>query len=168
MPMMQIMSWEIRLSVCSIQPLKCEYHCITPQSWKFSSIFCVLHNAILHWISYSSAFTLIYQIQARILIYASLLWFRFIYSTNCYVFIWIRSEHEANTERMVTKSTSMRHQEGGWPRDVDFSEQTGRCIYIYSSITTFHFHFSRHHHQTSNKDLPTLLFFFSCLYIYFF
>lgn len=34
------------------------------------------------------------------------------------------SEHEANTERMITKSTSMRHQEGGWPRDVDFTEQT--------------------------------------------
>lgn len=34
------------------------------------------------------------------------------------------SEHEANTERMVTKSSSMRHVEGGWPRDVDFTEQT--------------------------------------------
>ena len=41
------------------------------------------------------------------------------------IFIQIRSEHEANTERLVTKSTSMRHQEGGWPRDVDFTEQTG-------------------------------------------
>jgi len=35
-----------------------------------------------------------------------------------------RSEHEANTERLITKSSSMRHIEGGWPRDVDFTEQT--------------------------------------------
>jgi hypothetical protein len=35
-----------------------------------------------------------------------------------------RSEHEANTERLVTKSTSMRHVEGGWPKDVDFTEQS--------------------------------------------
>lgn len=34
------------------------------------------------------------------------------------------SEHEANTERQVTKSTSMRHVEGGWPKDVDFAEQS--------------------------------------------
>lgn len=36
----------------------------------------------------------------------------------------IRSEHEANTERLVTKSSSMRHMEGGWPKDVDFTEQS--------------------------------------------
>jgi dynein intermediate chain 2 len=35
-----------------------------------------------------------------------------------------RSEHEANTERLVTKSSSMRHVEGGWPKDVDFTEQS--------------------------------------------
>lgn len=34
------------------------------------------------------------------------------------------SEHEANTERLVTKSSSMRHVEGGWPKDVDFTEQS--------------------------------------------
>ncbi|GMI57834.1 hypothetical protein ScalyP_jg11938 [Parmales sp. scaly parma] len=34
------------------------------------------------------------------------------------------SESEANTERLVVKSTSMRHQEGGWPKDVDFTEQS--------------------------------------------
>lgn len=34
------------------------------------------------------------------------------------------SEHEANTERLVTKSSSMRHMEGGWPKDVDFTEQS--------------------------------------------
>lgn len=32
-------------------------------------------------------------------------------------------EHEANTERLITKHTSMRHVEGGWPKDVDFTEQ---------------------------------------------
>jgi dynein intermediate chain 2 len=31
------------------------------------------------------------------------------------------SESEANTDRLVTKSSSMRHQEGGWPKDVDFT-----------------------------------------------
>lgn len=36
----------------------------------------------------------------------------------------VRSEHEANTERLVTKSSSMRHVEGGWPKDVDFTEQS--------------------------------------------
>ena len=36
----------------------------------------------------------------------------------------IRSEHEANTERLITKSSSMRHVEGGWPKDVDFTEQS--------------------------------------------
>lgn len=35
-----------------------------------------------------------------------------------------RSEHEANTERMITKTSSMRHVEGGWPKDVDFTEQS--------------------------------------------
>ena len=35
-----------------------------------------------------------------------------------------RSEHEANTERLVTKSSSMRHVEGGWPKDVDATEQS--------------------------------------------
>ncbi|CAM9570000.1 unnamed protein product [Chrysoparadoxa australica] len=34
------------------------------------------------------------------------------------------SEHEANTERLITKHTSMRHMEGGWPKDVDFTEQS--------------------------------------------
>lgn len=32
------------------------------------------------------------------------------------------SEHEANTERLVMKTTSIRHLEGGWPKDVDCSE----------------------------------------------
>eukprot|EP00595_Chromulina_sp_UTEXLB2642_P001995 CAMPEP_0196762078 /NCGR_PEP_ID=MMETSP1095-20130614/1431_1 /TAXON_ID=96789 ORGANISM="Chromulina nebulosa, Strain UTEXLB2642" /NCGR_SAMPLE_ID=MMETSP1095 /ASSEMBLY_ACC=CAM_ASM_000446 /LENGTH=578 /DNA_ID=CAMNT_0042112387 /DNA_START=85 /DNA_END=1821 /DNA_ORIENTATION=+ len=32
------------------------------------------------------------------------------------------SEHEANTERLVTKNTSMRHVEGGWPKDVDYTD----------------------------------------------
>ena len=34
------------------------------------------------------------------------------------------AEHEANTERLILKHTSMRHQEGGWPKDVDFTEQS--------------------------------------------
>jgi len=34
------------------------------------------------------------------------------------------SEHDANTERLVTKNSSMRHLEGGWPKDVDFTEQS--------------------------------------------
>jgi dynein intermediate chain 2 len=34
------------------------------------------------------------------------------------------SEHYANTERMLTKNSSMRHVEGGWPKDVDFTEQS--------------------------------------------
>ena len=34
------------------------------------------------------------------------------------------SEHEANTDRLVTKNSSMRHVEGGWPKDVDFTEQS--------------------------------------------
>jgi len=36
----------------------------------------------------------------------------------------LMSSHEANTERLVTRSSSMRHQEGGWPKDVDFTEQS--------------------------------------------
>jgi dynein intermediate chain 2 len=34
------------------------------------------------------------------------------------------SESECNTERLVTKSSSMRHMEGGWPKDVDPSEMS--------------------------------------------
>ena len=34
------------------------------------------------------------------------------------------SESECNTERLVVKSTSMRHMEGGWPKDVDPSEMS--------------------------------------------
>lgn len=34
------------------------------------------------------------------------------------------SETEVNTERVVVKNTSMRHTEGGWPKDVDFTEQS--------------------------------------------
>lgn len=34
------------------------------------------------------------------------------------------SEHEVNTERLITKNSSMRHCEGGWPKDVDASEQS--------------------------------------------
>ena len=34
------------------------------------------------------------------------------------------SEHETNTERLVVKSSSIRHAEGGWPKDVDASEPT--------------------------------------------
>ncbi len=32
------------------------------------------------------------------------------------------SETEVNTERITMKSTSMRHSEGGWPKDVDITE----------------------------------------------
>ena len=32
------------------------------------------------------------------------------------------SETEVNTERVVMKSTSMQHSEGGWPKDVDPTE----------------------------------------------
>lgn len=38
--------------------------------------------------------------------------------------MFIRSEHEANTDRLITKNSSMRHVEGGWPKDVDFTEQS--------------------------------------------
>jgi dynein intermediate chain 2 len=34
------------------------------------------------------------------------------------------SETEVNTERVVMKNTSMQHVEGGWPKDVDFTEQS--------------------------------------------
>lgn len=34
------------------------------------------------------------------------------------------SEHEVNTERLITKNSSMRHVEGGWPKDVDPTEQS--------------------------------------------
>lgn len=34
------------------------------------------------------------------------------------------SESEVNTERVVLKNTSMQHVEGGWPKDVDYTEQT--------------------------------------------
>ena len=34
------------------------------------------------------------------------------------------SETEVNTERVVVKNASMRHTEGGWPKDVDFTEQS--------------------------------------------
>jgi dynein intermediate chain 2, axonemal len=34
------------------------------------------------------------------------------------------SEHSANTDRLITKNSSMRHVEGGWPKDVDFTEQS--------------------------------------------
>ena len=35
-----------------------------------------------------------------------------------------RSEHIVNTERILTRNSSMRHVEGGWPKDVDFTEQS--------------------------------------------
>ena len=34
------------------------------------------------------------------------------------------SEHEVNTERIVLKSSMMKHTEGGWPKDVDSTEQS--------------------------------------------
>jgi len=34
------------------------------------------------------------------------------------------SEHTANTMRQQTKTSSIRHVEGGWPKDVDFTEQS--------------------------------------------
>ena len=33
-------------------------------------------------------------------------------------------ETEINTERVVTKNASMFHTEGGWPKDVDYTEQS--------------------------------------------
>mmetsp|Transcript_33807 Transcript_33807/g.78069 ORF Transcript_33807/g.78069 Transcript_33807/m.78069 type:complete len:166 (+) Transcript_33807:206-703(+) len=34
------------------------------------------------------------------------------------------TETEVNTERVITKTASIRHVEGGWPKDVDFTEQS--------------------------------------------
>jgi len=34
------------------------------------------------------------------------------------------SENEVNTERVVVNDASMSHTEGGWPKDVDFTEQS--------------------------------------------
>ncbi len=34
------------------------------------------------------------------------------------------SEADINTENVVMKNTSMSHKEGGWPKDVDFMEQS--------------------------------------------
>jgi len=34
------------------------------------------------------------------------------------------SETEVNTERVIIRNASMRHTEGGWPKDVDFTEQS--------------------------------------------
>jgi dynein intermediate chain 2 len=34
------------------------------------------------------------------------------------------SEHTANTSRLQTRVSSIRHVEGGWPKDVDFTEQS--------------------------------------------
>lgn len=45
-------------------------------------------------------------------------------SVSCFDTAPHMSEHEANTQRLVTKSSSMRHVEGGWPKDVDFTEQS--------------------------------------------
>jgi dynein intermediate chain 2 len=36
----------------------------------------------------------------------------------------LMTETEVNTERVVLKSTSMQHSEGGWPKDVDPTEQS--------------------------------------------
>ena len=32
------------------------------------------------------------------------------------------SEHEVNTERLVSKNSSMRHVEGGWAKEIDYTE----------------------------------------------
>ena len=50
----------------------------------------------------------------------------FYYFYQYFVSLWVlyRSEHEANTDRLITKNSSMRHVEGGWPKDVDFTEQS--------------------------------------------
>ena len=47
---------------------------------------------------------------------------------RCCCWWWCGPEHEANTERLITKHTSMRHVEGGWPKDVDFTEQVRRGV----------------------------------------
>lgn len=36
----------------------------------------------------------------------------------------LMSETEVNTDRVVVKDASMSHTEGGWPKDVDFKEQS--------------------------------------------
>jgi dynein intermediate chain 2 len=36
----------------------------------------------------------------------------------------LMSESEVNTDSVVKKNTSMRHTEGAWPKDVDFTEQS--------------------------------------------
>lgn len=33
------------------------------------------------------------------------------------------SSHEVNTERLVTQNKAMKHQEGGWPKEVDYTEE---------------------------------------------
>ena len=33
------------------------------------------------------------------------------------------STHEVNTERVVTATRNMKHEEGGWPREVDYNEE---------------------------------------------
>ena len=43
--------------------------------------------------------------------------------TLCWGVVVVFVQSEANTERLITKHTSMRHVEGGWPKDVDFTEQ---------------------------------------------
>jgi dynein intermediate chain 2, axonemal len=45
-------------------------------------------------------------------------------SVSCFDTAPHMSEHEVNTDRLITKNSSMRHVEGGWPRDVDFTEQS--------------------------------------------
>jgi dynein intermediate chain 2 len=45
-------------------------------------------------------------------------------SVSCFDTAPHMSEHDANTEILKTKNSSMRHVEGGWPRDVDFNEQS--------------------------------------------
>jgi len=34
------------------------------------------------------------------------------------------SQHSVNTERVVTSSKGMKHEEGGWPKDIDYTETT--------------------------------------------
>lgn len=36
----------------------------------------------------------------------------------------LMSESEVNTDSVMKNNTSMRHTEGGWPKDVDFTEQS--------------------------------------------
>lgn len=39
------------------------------------------------------------------------------------------SEHDANTIAVILASKAMNHQEGGWPKDIDYTEaeHTIRC-----------------------------------------